>query len=88
MNEADRTASRADLLPNDTYDAKLLANTRPGGWKNPQPAPSYNLVVLGACALLLVAVVLGGASGYEVTKVEFSEEDVDKQLQNLLAHHG
>ena len=48
MTEPDHTESRSALLPNDTYDTKLLANTRPAGWKNPQPAPSYNLVVLGA----------------------------------------
>jgi hypothetical protein len=39
MNEA--------LLPDDAYDAKLLANVRPPDWTNPRPAPSYNLVVLG-----------------------------------------
>ena len=37
MNEAARTESPAELLPNNAYDAKLLANTRPSGWKNPRP---------------------------------------------------
>ena len=34
MTEGDHTESRSALLPNDTYDTKLLANTRPAGWKN------------------------------------------------------
>ena len=48
MNEADHAESRAALQPNDVRDAKLLANVRPPDWTNPPPAPSYNLVVLGA----------------------------------------
>ena len=36
MNEPDRT----ELLPDDAYDAELLANARPADGTNPQPAPA------------------------------------------------
>ena len=70
MNEAARTESRAELSPNNAYDAKLLANTRPAGWKNPQPAPCYNLVVLGAGTAGLVTAAGAAALGAKVALVE------------------
>jgi len=70
MTEADHTDSGSALLPNDTYDTKLLANTRPAGWKNPQPAPSYNLVVLGAGTAGLVTAAGAAALGARVALVE------------------
>jgi hypothetical protein len=70
MNEADDAESRAALLLNDAYDAKLLANTRPAGWRNPQPAPSYNLVVLGAGTAGLVTAAGAAALGAKVALVE------------------
>jgi pyruvate/2-oxoglutarate dehydrogenase complex dihydrolipoamide dehydrogenase (E3) component/uncharacterized membrane protein YdjX (TVP38/TMEM64 family) len=39
----------------------LMANVRPPDWVNPEPAPSYNLVVLGAGTAGLVTA--GGAAG-------------------------
>ncbi|MBA3884827.1 MAG: mercuric reductase [Acidobacteria bacterium] len=52
------------------YDAKLLANVRPADWTNPQPAPSYNLVVLGAGTAGLVAAAGAAALGARVALVE------------------
>ena len=66
MNEIDRT----ELLPNDAYDAELLANVRPADWTNPQPAPSYNLVVIGAGTAGLVAAAGAAALGAKVALVE------------------
>ena len=72
MNEADHTESRAELLPNDAYDAELLANVRPADWTNPQPAPCYNLVVIGAGTAGLVTAAGAAALGARVALVERS----------------
>ena len=58
------------MLPNDVYDTALLANTRPPGWKNPQPAPSYNLVVIGGGTAGLVTAAGAAALGATVALVE------------------
>jgi pyruvate/2-oxoglutarate dehydrogenase complex dihydrolipoamide dehydrogenase (E3) component len=70
MNETDHTESCAALLPDDAYNVELLANTRPARWKNPQPAPNYNLVVLGAGTAGLVTAAGGAALGAKVALVE------------------
>ncbi|MBC7857139.1 MAG: FAD-dependent oxidoreductase [Pirellulaceae bacterium] len=36
-----------DLHPADKYNAELLANAHPPGWKNPIPTGPYNLVAIG-----------------------------------------
>jgi hypothetical protein len=36
------------VLPRDEYDGRLVANVHPPDWVNPEPAPRYNLVVIGA----------------------------------------
>ena len=70
MNEVDHAESRAALQPNDVRDATLLANVRPADWTNPQPAPSYNLVVLGAGTAGLVTAAGAAALGAKVALVE------------------
>ena len=35
MSAADRIEAGAALLPHDSFDARLLANVRPGEWTNP-----------------------------------------------------
>ncbi|MEO8634663.1 MAG: mercuric reductase [Gemmatimonadales bacterium] len=70
MIEPPRTGLRPALLPNDPYDVELLANVRPAGWTNPQPAPSYNLVVLGAGTAGLVTAAAAAALGAKVALVE------------------
>lgn len=53
-----------DVFPKDEHNAILVANVHPPDWKNPDPAPRYNLVVIGAGTAGLVsaagAAVLGG----------------------------
>lgn len=61
---------RGELLPNDPCDAELLANVRPADWTNPQPAQSYNLVVLGAGTAGLVTAAAAAALGARVALVE------------------
>ncbi|MEO8218941.1 MAG: mercuric reductase [Acidobacteriota bacterium] len=60
----------SELLPNDAYDAELLANVRPADWTNPRPASSYNLVVLGAGTAGLVTAAAAAALGAKVALVE------------------
>ncbi len=51
-------------VPIDFYNQKLVANLHPPDWVNPEPAPQYNLVVIGAGTAGLVtaagAAILGG----------------------------
>lgn len=53
-----------DVFPKDEHNALLVSNVHPPDWKNPDPAPRYNLVVIGAGTAGLVsaagAAVLGG----------------------------
>ncbi|MFQ5960338.1 MAG: mercuric reductase [Candidatus Methylomirabilales bacterium] len=53
-----------DVFPKDEHNAMLVSNVHPPDWKNPDPAPRYNLVVIGAGTAGLVsaagAAVLGG----------------------------
>ena len=50
-----------EVLPNDEHDGRLIANAHPPGWVNPEPAPRYNLVVIGAGTAGLVTAA--GAAG-------------------------
>jgi pyruvate/2-oxoglutarate dehydrogenase complex dihydrolipoamide dehydrogenase (E3) component len=70
MSETDHTESRTPPLSSDAYDAELLANVRPADWTNPQPAPSYNLVVIGAGTAGLVTAAGAAALGATVALVE------------------
>src|SRR2546428_12562372 len=36
------------LAPADEHNRTLLENVHPPQWQNPEPAPRYNLVVIGA----------------------------------------
>jgi pyruvate/2-oxoglutarate dehydrogenase complex dihydrolipoamide dehydrogenase (E3) component len=58
------------LLPEDRYDAELLGRVRPAGWQNPEPAPRYNLVVLGAGTAGLVTAAGAAGLGARVALVE------------------
>jgi hypothetical protein len=47
------------VVPTDKYNATLVANTHPPDWQNPEPAPVYNLVVIGGGS---AGVIGGGGS--------------------------
>ncbi|GAB4113767.1 MAG: mercuric reductase [Acidobacteriota bacterium] len=58
------------LLPEDDWNRRLLANVHPADWKNPRPAPRYNLVVLGAGTAGLVCAAGAAGLGARVALVE------------------
>ncbi len=58
------------VLPQDELNAELVANVHPPGWINPQPAPRYNLVVLGAGTAGLVTAAGAAGLGAKVALVE------------------
>ena len=63
-------ADASRLAPADEYDARLLANVHPQDWVNPEPAPRYNLLVIGAGTAGLVAAAGAAGLGARVALVE------------------
>src|SRR2546427_13198461 len=49
------------LVPADEHNRTLLQNVHPPDWRNPEPPPRYNLVVIGAGTAGLVTAP--GAAG-------------------------
>ena len=58
------------LLPDDTHNRALLQNVHPPGWRNPEPARRYNLVVIGAGTAGLVTAAGAAGLGARVALVE------------------
>ena len=58
------------IAPLDEHNLRLLANVRPDGWKNPTPAPRYNMVVIGAGTAGLVTAAGAAGLGAKVALIE------------------
>lgn len=58
------------VLPQDKHNAKLVENVHPENWKNPEPAPRYNLVVIGGGTAGLVTAGGAASIGAKVALVE------------------
>jgi pyruvate/2-oxoglutarate dehydrogenase complex dihydrolipoamide dehydrogenase (E3) component len=58
------------LQPMDTHNQTLLNNVHPPDWRNPRPAPRYNLAVLGAGTAGLVAAMGAAGLGAKVALIE------------------
>lgn len=58
------------LSPWDTHNQTLVANVHPPDWVNPRPAPSYNMVVIGAGTAGLVSAVGAAGLGAKVALIE------------------
>jgi pyruvate/2-oxoglutarate dehydrogenase complex dihydrolipoamide dehydrogenase (E3) component len=60
----------SSTVPQDAYERERLENVHPPGWRNPQPADRYNLVVVGAGTAGLVAAHAAAALGAKVALIE------------------
>lgn len=58
------------VAPLDEHNQRLLASVRPENWKNPTPAPRYNMVVIGAGTAGLVTAAGAAGLGAKVAIVE------------------
>lgn len=58
------------LFPNDEHNRLLISNVHPPDWRNPDPAPLYNLVVIGAGTAGLVSAAGAAGLGAKVALVE------------------
>jgi pyruvate/2-oxoglutarate dehydrogenase complex dihydrolipoamide dehydrogenase (E3) component len=58
------------LLPLEGHNLELQRHTHPADWRNPPPAPRYNLVVIGAGTAGLVTAAGAAALGARVALVE------------------
>jgi pyruvate/2-oxoglutarate dehydrogenase complex dihydrolipoamide dehydrogenase (E3) component len=60
------------LTPIDSHNQKLIAHVHPPDWVNPQPAPLYDLVVIGGgpAGLVVAAGAAGLGLGLKVALVE------------------
>jgi pyruvate/2-oxoglutarate dehydrogenase complex dihydrolipoamide dehydrogenase (E3) component len=56
--------------PWDAHNRTLVENVHPADWTNPEPAPRYNLVVLGAGTAGLVSAIGAAGLGARVALVE------------------
>lgn len=74
---AERSAEAANqngrdvlVLPQDEFNATLVANAHPPDWQNPQPAKIYNLVVIGGGSAGLLAAVAAAGMGAKTAVIE------------------
>src|SRR5262249_25634982 len=58
------------IVPEDTYNCTLVANTHPPDWVNPEPTQYYNLVVIGAGTAGLVTAAGAAGLGAKVALIE------------------
>jgi pyruvate/2-oxoglutarate dehydrogenase complex dihydrolipoamide dehydrogenase (E3) component len=61
-----------EVLPKDAHNAELVANVHPSDWRQPEPAPRYNLVVIGGGTAGLVTAAGAAGLGARVALVERS----------------
>lgn len=62
--------TRPPIQPWDAHNQKLVSNVHPADWRNPTPAPRYNLVVIGAGTAGLVTAVGAAGLGAKVALIE------------------
>lgn len=64
------TVSSPEVLPRDEHNARLVGNVHPTEWVNPEPAPRYNLVVIGAGTAGIVTAAGAAGLGAKVALIE------------------
>jgi pyruvate/2-oxoglutarate dehydrogenase complex dihydrolipoamide dehydrogenase (E3) component len=67
---ADNRKNYGMVAPWDQHNQDLVSQVRPQDWKNPTPAPRYNLVVIGAGTAGLVSAAGSAGLGAKVALVE------------------
>ncbi len=70
MNGSTPSTASCPVLPLDDHNVALIENVRPGNHVNPEPAPRYNLVVIGAGTAGLVTAAGAAGLGAKVALVE------------------
>ena len=58
------------IEPLDEHNLKLVENVHPSGWINPEPAPRYHMVVIGAGTAGLVSAAGSAGLGAKVALIE------------------
>ena len=58
------------VRPWDSHNQKLVSNVHPNDWKNPTPAPRYNLFVIGGGTAGLVTAIGAAGLGAKVALIE------------------
>ena len=58
------------VLPEDIHNLELVGNVHPRSWTNPEPAPCYNLIVIGAGTAGLITAAGAAGLGAKVALVE------------------
>lgn len=61
---------RFDVMPQDDHNKTLVANVHPPDWVNPEPAPCYNLVVIGGGTAGLISAAGAAGLGAKVALIE------------------
>lgn len=59
-----------EVVPKDEYNETLVSNVHPSDWENPEPAQTYNLVVIGAGTAGLVTAAGAAELGAKVALIE------------------
>jgi pyruvate/2-oxoglutarate dehydrogenase complex dihydrolipoamide dehydrogenase (E3) component len=59
-----------EVLPRDDHNKTLVANVHPPEWVNPEPAESYNLVVIGGGTAGLISAAGAAGLGAKVALIE------------------
>ncbi len=65
-------SEKIKVLPNDEHNKTLVSRAHPLDWENSEPAPKYNLVVIGAGTAGLVTAMGAATMGARVALVERS----------------
>lgn len=63
-------AQSIHVLPEDVHNQTLVNNVHPPDWVNPEPAPRYNLVVIGAGTAGLITAAGAAGLGAKVALIE------------------
>ena len=65
-------SDKIKMSPEDQHNKALLYNVHPSDWRNPEPASSYNIVIIGAGTAGLVTAATSAALGARTALIEKS----------------